>query len=125
MKKTNKDIKKSKLLTYLGNPENEFLARVDWSIKILGYKQDNAIYKAFTPAECSEIEIEALAMRRANSAPKSVKIDKALYDAASGGDVAAMKLYYERIEGWKPGQAIEHSGEIKYGSLDDFYGGDK
>ena len=88
------------LLRYLGNPENEFLTREKLATQVLGYKNPEAIYDAFTPDELTEINRQALEMRRKKYAPHIAAIDYALLKRAKEGDVQAIKLVFQRFEGW-------------------------
>lgn len=95
-----KDKHRLKLIEYLGNPENEFLDRIVLSQKVLGFKQENQIYKIFTPDEMCEIEKEALAIRRKKYSPEIAKVDKAMLKEAKAGNDKAAKLCYQRFEDW-------------------------
>jgi hypothetical protein len=101
-----------KLIEHLGNPENEFCNRTMMA-KICGIGVPT-FYSHFRPVELTEIEAEALGIRRGKYAPELAKIDKALIDRALEGDSRAIKLAYERFEGWQ-GQStkVELSGEIR------------
>ncbi len=107
---TAKEINRHKLIDYQVNPDNDFLNRESLSTLVLGYKQKNAIYKYFTPDELCDIEKEALDIRRTKYAYKLAITDKALFDKAKEGDVAAIRLVYQRFEGWVEKQKKELSG---------------
>lgn len=100
------------LIEYLGNPDNPYPSRADMSIKIMGRKTRDAIYKYFTPMELCEIEKEALEIRRGKYAPRIAVIDAALMDKAAGGDTAAAKLVYQRMEGWSEKIQTESKADI-------------
>ena len=51
---------KAKLLAYLSNPENDWPKRQEYSAHILGYKNDNQIYRTMTPDELTAVESEAM-----------------------------------------------------------------
>lgn len=95
-----KERAKVKLLEYLGNPENEFLSRINLSTDILGYKTGQYIHRLFTAEEIDEIEREALEIRRKKYASQLARVDSALLRQAKAGDTPAVKLAYQRFEGW-------------------------
>jgi hypothetical protein len=97
---TAKDRARLKILEYLINPDNEFLPWVKLCHDICGYKSSRQLFELFTIEERREIEQSALAERRKNYSHFSVAVDQALYQKAIAGDVAAIKLWYQRIEGW-------------------------
>jgi len=107
---TAKERHRLKLLEYLGNPENEFLSRDRLSVDVLGFVHRNTIYKSFSPAELTEIEKEALELRRSKYAAWFARVDMAQIRKAIDGDAAAAKLVYQRLEGWVPKQAQENTG---------------
>ena len=103
-------INKAKLLDHLGNPANEWPTRVFMNDFVLGYiKSKQYIYKIFTLEELHEIEQEALAMRRTKYSGGIAAADRALFKAALDGDVAAIKLCYQRFEDW--GERKELTGK--------------
>lgn len=89
-----------KLLEYLANPQNPFLNRTELATKVLNYKTVTALYYHITSAEIKDIEIEAMEMRRTAYITRLSKVDDALFDKAYEGDVNAIKLVYQRFEGW-------------------------
>lgn len=105
-----KEKNKNKLLEYLGNPENDFLNRQEYSTLILGYAQESAVYKHFTPDELSEIEAEALVIRRKKYSPKLSQADVGVLKQAAKGDSSAAKLAYQRFEGWSEKQELRITG---------------
>ena len=105
-----KERHKIKLLEYLGNPENDFPTRLYMNNAVLGFKAPTYIYVVFTLDELNEIEAEALEIRRAKYKPSIARADKALLDQAKAGDVAAIKLCYQRFEDWSEKQRKELSG---------------
>ena len=76
---------------------------------VLGFKGKYYIYKVFTPDELTEIEAEALKIRRKKYKPEIAKADKALFEKAHDGDVPAIKLCYQRFEDWSEKQRKEYS----------------
>ena len=96
-----------KLFEYLGNPENEFLARGDLSTLVLGYEHVQQIHNIFTADEIQKIEKLALEIRRKKYAVHLAKADIALFKEAEGGDVQAIKLAYQRFEDWSEKRTID------------------
>ena len=107
-----KERHKCKLLEYLGNPENEFPTRLFMNSQIIGFKDPTRIYRLFSLDELDEIEAEALEIRRKKYKPGLAMADKALFDKAKDGDVAAIKLCYQKFEDWSEKQRKEHSGKV-------------
>jgi len=95
------------LLEYLSNPANPTLDRCDLATQVIGYKSKHTIYKQFTPDELTEIEWEALALRRKRYAPKMLRVDRGLLKKAEEGTAAEAKLAYQKFEGWSEKQNIE------------------
>ena len=104
-----KDEHKANILRYLGNPENDIPTRTVLAA-IIGISRQT-LYDTFTIQELSEIEHEALELRRTQYAPQIAKIDKAIMKAAANGDAQAAKLVFQRLEGWSERQTHEH--EVK------------
>ena len=105
-----KEENKAKLLDYLGNPKNQYLSRDRLGLEVLGYAQGSSIYLHFTPDELCQIEAEALEIRRKKYSPELSKADKALLKRAAKGDPAAVKLAYQRFEGWSEKQELRVTG---------------
>ena len=107
---------KAKLIRYLADPANGFPDRQHYP-EILKIRRQT-IYHHFSPEELSDIECEALDLRRTKYAPRLSKVDEALLKQAESGDPTAIKLCYQRFEGWnekhkhevtgKDGRAIEN-----------------
>lgn len=102
-----KPVRRQQIIEYLGNPSNEWLCRADIARIALGYKNPAALYFMFSTDELSEIEAEALEIRRKKYAPEIAEVDKALLKEAKAGDVKAAKLIYQRFEGWSEKKSIE------------------
>ena len=102
-----KDFHRQTLIEYLSNPDNPHLTRSQLSVDLLGFSQQSVIYTHFTPAELTEIEYEALELRRKCYALKLAKVDDGLIKKAIEGGAAEAKLVYERFEGWNPKQIKE------------------
>ena len=109
MSQTAKGLHREKLLKYLANPDNEWPTRQDLATKVLGISQAG-MYQQFTGTELDSVEAEALNLRRSQIARYSVKVDRALYNKALEGDVSAMKLWYQRMEGM--GQDASPTGKL-------------
>lgn len=95
-----KERHKIKLIEFLGNPENEFCNRYNMATKILNFANGETLYRVFTPSELSEIELEALEIRRKRYSPEIAQIDRAVLKAAKSGDMRAARLCYQRFENW-------------------------
>ena len=139
MRKDAKIRARAKLLDFLGNPENDFVSRTDMSIKVLGYKKQNAIYNAFSPSELDDIEVEALELRKKRTVRQRANVLEALYKRAIGyrhpetklnvvggelvhtelekiypPDKAAAQEFLDRTEGKvKDKLDVNHSGSIE------------
>lgn len=105
-----KDGHRLKLIEYCGNPQNPFPNRDVMSVDVLGFKHKSTIYKRFTPAELTEIEKEALEIRRTKYAADLARVDSGQLKKAAEGDAAAAKLVYQRFEKWVPVTGSEQSG---------------
>ena len=100
------------LIDYLGNPGNKFLSRGELACEVLGFKQTQQIYKVFSLDELVEIEREALLLRRARYAAFMARADQALLKQAAEGDVRAVKLAYQRFEGWGESQTLTATCDV-------------
>jgi len=89
-----------KLLDYLGNPENEFPARQEYAT-ILGIVV-GTLYRHFSPADMQEIEAEAYTLRKQRSSKQRSILLKTLYDEGKGGNIQAIKEFFDRTEGKAP-----------------------
>lgn len=76
----------------------------------LGYRT-NRVRSMFSRDELHEIEKVSLEIRRRRFSRVSRDVDDALVRRALSGDVMAMKLYYQRIEGWSEKQILAGDGE--------------
>jgi len=86
------------LLEYLMNPNNSPLNRSRLAQEVLGISQKR-LYDHFSGEEITEIQQEALEMRRSRFARHLMQLDDALFKRALSGDMAAARLAYERFEG--------------------------
>lgn len=75
---------KAKLLDYLGNPENDWPKRSDYSRLILDYKKPHQIYVTLSPQILTEIESDAIEIRKARSARQRSIILDSLFQRAKG-----------------------------------------
>ena len=78
----NKERYKIKLLKSLGDPEKDFPRRIDYPNIIDISKK--TLYKHFTPLELSEIENEAVEIRKKSCARQRSEVLKALHKRAIG-----------------------------------------
>jgi len=106
---TAKDKHKMKMLKYWGDPENDFINRSRMHKEILGIT-GFTFYKHFTPDEISEIEYDAVELRKKASSPQRARLYKALYKEAKTGNVKAIKEFLDRVEG-KVKEKVELTGE--------------
>lgn len=79
---TAKEKHRLKLLAYMGNPELEFPGRVDFP-KIVGVSKQ-CLYNHFTPLELSEIEAEAVDIRKASCSRQRAMVLDAMFKRAVG-----------------------------------------
>jgi hypothetical protein len=126
----NKEAYKTKILEYIGNPDNDFPNRQELASEIGITKA--TLYKHFSPEELYDLEITGLELRRKRYAPRLSKADLALIKKAEEGDVSAIKLCYQRFEDWAERKRIDQSntGDISVthgvspevrGKLDEIY----
>lgn len=99
---------RANILNYLGNPENTWIGWAQINDDVLSFKDCKRVYKIFRAEERREIEFEALNLRRKNSAVSLAKADEALAKRSADGDPTAIKLLYQKIEGWAPKTAVDH-----------------
>jgi hypothetical protein len=97
---TAKDRARIKIIEFIGNPENEFPNRRQIAKVACGYKDPHYLYKVFAVDELAQIEKEGLEIRRKHCWRQSAAVDQGLFKKAIAGDVAAIKLFYQRVEGW-------------------------
>lgn len=107
-----KETHRVNLLEFLGNPENPFPNRSFIAVTVLGLSNSQSLYAVFSVAEIEEIEREGLELRRQKYAPLIAKADTALLKEAEEGNVPAIKLAYQRFEGWSEKHAIEVSNTV-------------
>ena len=94
------------ILEILANPENLVVSRTKLAEKL--EITTTALYNAFTTDELSDLEAEALKLRRGRYGIKLGQVDKALFEKAiEEKDVKAIELIYKRFENWNPTAKIE------------------
>ena len=105
----NKETHRLTLIEYLSNPDNEFLNRAGLAIIALGFSSPCVLYHIFTPTELTEIEAEALEIRRTMYGAKLAQVDQAVLKRAASdeGTAADAKLAYQRFENWSEKQIKE------------------
>lgn len=108
---TAKELNKLKMLEYWGNPDNEFLTRSNMATQVLGYSKAETLWRFFTPDELTEIEAEALAIRRSKYSSSIAIGDTAMLREMAKGNVQAARLVYQRFEDWAPRQRTEVTGK--------------
>ncbi len=82
------------------------------SKNVIRSSDHNRVSKFFTVKELAEIQKEALKLRRERFAPKLAQIDEALLKSALKGSEKAIRLAYERFEGWSAKNLQPFSGDI-------------
>lgn len=93
-----KERHRRKLLEYLANPDNEFPTRTQMA-SICGLKR-NTLYIHFSPEDFADLEAEALELRRKKYSSLLARADSALMKEAEKGNIAAIKLAYQRFDGF-------------------------
>ena len=83
------------LLSYLSNPENKFLPPQTLATEVLGFKNPQSIWNAFSSDELHEIYMEALEYRRKRYTWDLSDINLALLKEAKAGNIQAIKLCYQ------------------------------
>jgi hypothetical protein len=75
--------------------------------ELLGIKSRSNLYQMFSLEEIDTLYTDGVAFRREKLKERGAEVDEALLLLALAGDVQAIKLYYQRHEGWSPSQSIE------------------
>lgn len=88
-----------KIIEYLSNPNNEFTATRTKIAPAIGMSH-RQLCRLFSGSELTELYQEALKIRRKSQYSQSATIDQALYDKAVTGDVPAIRLYKQCMEGF-------------------------
>lgn len=101
------------MLEYCGNPDNEYPNREGLAVLVMGYANKSSMYSMFTPDELSELDRQALEIRRKKYAPHLSEIDRALIAQAKTGDSRACELAYKRFEGWTPTERRINEDNVK------------
>ena len=107
-----KERHRQKLIEYIGNPDNDFPTRNAMAVTVCGVAR-KTLYATFTPDELCGIEKEGLILRRTKYAPSLSAADKALMKKANEGDVAAIKLMYQKFEDWSERHTNELRGKVE------------
>lgn len=108
-----REIDRQKLIDYLSDPNNKPLNRSLLAKKVLGVKSAQSLYARFDSAEMKEIEIEALEVKRKRYASHLSKVDDTLLKKAIAGDVNAIRLAYQRFEGWAPPKELKVKSDMQ------------
>jgi len=93
---TSKEAHRINLLEYLGNPEINFPIRAKYN-GVLGITKQ-AMYLHFTPEELTQIEFEAVEIRKKRSNRQRTKVLKALYKRALGYSHPEVKVQWVESE---------------------------
>lgn len=107
-----KEIKRTKIIEYLSDPDNPPLTRQEIALKVLGYAHVESMYNAFSVHELCEMEKEALDIRRQRYANALSHVDKALITQAMKGDPQAIKLMYQRFESWTEKTQVDQTTRV-------------
>jgi hypothetical protein len=110
-KLTAKDRAKIKIVEFLANPDNGFLPWNRLCTEVCHYKNSRYLYKLFPIEERRQIYWKALEERRKNYAAQSAAVDYCLQKKAMSGDPAAIKLWYQKMEGWSEKQQHDYMDE--------------
>ncbi len=94
---TAKEKYRQELLEYLGDWENPFLKRIEMPA-VLGIKL-RTLYKHFPSADLTEIENEAMAMRKKHSSRQRSEVYDSMLVQALKGNTTAQKEFLDRTEG--------------------------
>ena len=116
MAKNAKKAARVKIIEYLANPDHEFVNRSTLATRICKYKKSQYLYQVFTVDELDQIEKEALEIRRKKYARFLAFTDHKLFEAIKDKNVAAIKLAYQRFEGWTEKGEIGFSGDLNFAS---------
>ena len=106
-----KERHRQKLIEYIGDPDNDFPTRNAMAVTVCGVAR-KTLYATFTPEEFTEIEKKGLILRRSKYSRQLSAADKALMKKAEEGDVAAIKLMYQRFEVWSEKHTSELRGKV-------------
>jgi hypothetical protein len=109
-KKLTKENLTLKIIDVLSDSDQVFPSRDELAKKIGTTRA--TIYRHYTPAELCVLEKLALEERRKRYANKIAKIDESLMGRALDGDVPAIKLVYQRLEGWSEKHDLNVGGSI-------------
>ena len=107
---------KIKLIEYLADPESPYVPRARYH-EICGITHQRYIYRVFTTDELSQIEEEALQLRRTRYSPKLAQVDKALLEKAMAGDSSACKLVFQKMECWSERKSVELDVQLTIAGL--------
>ena len=84
-----------------------FPYKKEYSSIFFGESKPMWLYYKLSTARIAEAEKEALDIKRTRLAGTSAQVDQVLIEKALDGDLKAIKLYYERLEGWSVNNKIE------------------
>jgi hypothetical protein len=93
------ELLRTQLLEFLSNPDNTYCTNLSEACTKLGINYNTA-RQYFTAMDYHEIASEGLKARRKHYHADSHKADLALIDKAHSGDVNALRLYYQMVEGF-------------------------
>lgn len=94
-----KERHRTKLIEFIGNPENDFPDRTEMATSVLGFSQQSTLYRHFSSEELTEIERAGFEIRKGQTAKQRAQVYTALFNQAKKGNVQAAKEYLDRVEG--------------------------
>lgn len=99
------------IIEYLSDPDNPIPKRRSFYAKILKCDM-RCIRSMFSIDDLVTIENAAIERRRNLYHRKIARVDDALFKVAEEGDVAGIKLVYQRFEGWGEKTVNENNNTI-------------
>ena len=94
------------LVEHLSDLDNDWPRFREHYAPLIGIKPVT-LRKYLSSEEFADMESEALDNRRKSISRLSASVDSALLKAAKDGDVQAIKLWYQKLEGWNEKTAID------------------
>ncbi len=119
--------RREQLIEYLSRPDLEHWPKRKDYFAAIGAPPSTNPYTYFTTQEISDMEEEALRRKRARCSSDLVRVDKALLDKALTGDTAAIKLFYQRFDGFVEQRkltgavALQHEDQGLTRALEDMF----
>jgi len=118
-----KEKHKLKLIEYLGNPEKEFPKRGQFPAILEVSKK--TLYKNFTPLELSDIEKEAVEIRKASSSRQRATVLDSLFKRAIGFSHPDIHVLSNRVKTFTNGVLVSEQTEALLVDVTKVYPPDK